>query len=191
MDPLVGYLLRRFVRRGAMTFVTANGNEIARGDGAGPHLRVRIKNRAALWRALANPELAIGELYMEGDMVIEGGSIADALAVLMAQPGILPEWVKPLSFVRYLARHSRQFNPRGRAKLSVARHYDLDARLYSLFLDADRQYSCAYFETSDATLDDAQLAKRRHIAAKLQARQGDRLLDIGSGWGGMGCTWLK
>ena len=80
----------------------------------------------------------------------------------------------------------RQFNPRGRSKNNVARHYDLDGRLYSLFLDADKQYSCAYFETPDATLDDAQLAKKRHLAAKLLIGRGDRVLDIGSGWGGLG-----
>ena len=75
---------------------------------------------------------------------------------------------------------------RSRSKNNVARHYDLDGRLYSLFLDADKQYSCAYFETPDATLDDAQLAKKRHLAAKLLIEPGDRVLDIGSGWGGLG-----
>src|SRR5439155_3728373 len=82
--------------------------------------------------------------------------------------------------------HARQFNPRERSKNNVARHYDLDVRLYSLFLDADKQYSCAYFETPDTSLDDAQLAKKRHLAAKLFIGHGDRLLDIGSGWGGLG-----
>ncbi len=88
--------------------------------------------------------------------------------------------------LRYLVRHARQFNPRGRSKNNVARHYDLDGRLYSLFLDADKQYSCAYFETPDTSLDDAQLAKKRHLAAKLFIGHGDRVLDIGSGWGGLG-----
>ena len=79
----------------------------------------------------------------------------------------------------------RQFNLRSRSKDNVAHHYDLDGRLYSLFLDADKQYSCAYFETPDATLDDAQLAKKRHLAAKLLIGRGNRVLDIGSGWGGL------
>src|SRR6202012_1329342 len=83
-------------------------------------------------------------------------------------------------------RHRRQFNLRRRSKNNVAHHYDLDGRLYSLFLDSDKQYSCAYFEQPDMTLDDAQLAKKRHIAAKLLIRPDDRLLDIGSGWGGLG-----
>jgi cyclopropane-fatty-acyl-phospholipid synthase len=133
-----------------------------------------------------NPELALGELYMEGTFVVEQGSIADALAILLDQPEILPRWAKLQWWLRYLVRHARQFNPRGRSKNNVARHYDLDGRLYSLFLDADKQYSCAYFETPDASLDDAQLAKKRHIAAKLLIGNGDRVLDIGSGWGGLG-----
>ena len=123
---------------------------------------------------------------MDGTFVVEHGSIADALAILMDQPEILPRWAKLQWWLRYLVRHAQQFNPRGRARNNVARHYDLDGRLYSLFLDADKQYSCAYFETPDATLDDAQLAKKRHLAAKLLIGPGDRVLDIGSGWGGLG-----
>jgi len=88
--------------------------------------------------------------------------------------------------MRYLLRRLRQFNRRGRSRNNVAHHYDLDGRLYSLFLDADKQYSCAYFETPDTNLDDAQLAKKRHLAAKLLIRRGHRVLDIGSGWGGLG-----
>src|SRR5205814_8277046 len=118
--------------------------------------------------------------------VVENGSIADALVILLDQPEILPRWAKLQSWLRYLVRHARQFNPRGRSKNNVAHHYDLDARLYSLFLDSDKQYSCAYFETPDASLDDAQLAKKRHLAAKLFIQPGNQVLDIGSGWGGLG-----
>jgi cyclopropane-fatty-acyl-phospholipid synthase len=88
--------------------------------------------------------------------------------------------------LRYLTRHLKQFNLRASARTNVAHHYDLDGRLYSLFLDADKQYSCAYFNTPDTSLDDAQLAKKRHIAAKLVIKRGQRALDIGSGWGGLG-----
>jgi cyclopropane-fatty-acyl-phospholipid synthase len=135
---------------------------------------------------LLNPELALGEIYMDGTFVVEQGSIADALAILLDQPEILPRWAKLQWWLRYLARHIQQFNPPGRSKNNVAHHYDLDGRLYSLFLDDDKQYSCAYFETPDASLDEAQLAKKRHLAAKLLVRPGDRILDIGSGWGGLG-----
>src|SRR5581483_1921027 len=97
-----------------------------------------------------------------------------------------PRWAKPQWWARYLGRSIKQLNLRSRARSNVAHHYDLDGRLYSLFLDADKQYSCAYFETPHASLDDAQLAKKRHLAAKLLIGRGQRVLDIGCGWGGLG-----
>src|SRR5271167_4567914 len=185
MDRLLRYFLQQFIRRGAMTFTTATGAKFTCGDGTGRLVFARFLTADAERRILINPELALGEVYMEGTFVVENGSIADALAILMDQPEILPRWAKLQWWLRYLVRHLRQFNPRGRAKNNVAHHYDLDGRLYSLFLDSDQQYSCAYFEKPDATLDDAQLAKKRHIAAKLVIRRGDKVLDIGSGWGGL------
>jgi cyclopropane-fatty-acyl-phospholipid synthase len=185
MDRLLRYFLTQFVRRGAMTFTTASGATFSCGDGTGEPVAVRFLTTDAERRILLNPELGLGEVYMEGSFVVENGSIADALAILMDQPDMVPRWAKLRWWLRYLARHINQFNPRGRAKNNVAHHYDLDGRLYSLFLDADKQYSCAYFETPDTTLDDAQLAKKRHLAAKLSIEHGDRLLDIGSGWGGL------
>jgi cyclopropane-fatty-acyl-phospholipid synthase len=186
MDRLLRYFLRQFIRRGAMTFTTARGEKFTCGDGTGAHIFARFLTADAERRILLNPELALGETYMEGSFVVENGSIADALAILMDQPDVVPDWAKPQWWLRYLARHLRQFNPRGRARNNVAHHYDLDGRLYSLFLDSDKQYSCAYFENADMSLDDAQLAKKRHIAAKLLIRPRDRILDIGSGWGGLG-----
>ena len=186
MDRLLRYFLQQFIRRGAMTFTTAGGGKFTCGDGTGPAVFVRFLTSDAERRVLLNPELALGEVYMEGTFIVENASIADALAILMNQPEMLPPWAKPQWWLRYLVRHARQFNPRGRAKNNVAHHYDLDGRLYSLFLDSDKQYSCAYFETPDAILEDAQLAKKRHVAAKLLIERGDRVLDIGSGWGGLG-----
>ncbi len=185
MDGLLSYFLTQFIRRGAMTFTTASGAKFSCGDGTGEPVAVRFLTTDAERRILLDPELGLGEVYMEGSFVVENGSIADALAILMDQPEILPRWAKLQWWLRYLARHIGQFNPRGRAKDNVAHHYDLDGRLYSLFLDADKQYSCAYFETPDMTLDDAQLAKKRHLAAKLLIGRDDRVLDIGSGWGGL------
>jgi cyclopropane-fatty-acyl-phospholipid synthase len=186
MDRLLRYFLNQFIRRGTMTFTTASGAKFTCGDGTGEPVAARFLTTDAERRILINPELGLGEAYMDGSFVVEQGSIADALAVLMDQPEILPRWAKLQWGLRYLVRHAGQFNPRSRAKDNVARHYDLDGRLYSLFLDADKQYSCAYFETPDMTLDDAQLAKKRHLAAKLLIGNGDRVLDIGSGWGGLG-----
>jgi cyclopropane-fatty-acyl-phospholipid synthase len=186
MDRLLRYFLRQFVRRGTMTFTAASGDKFTCGDGTGRPVSVRFLSRRTERRILLNPELALGEAYMDGTFVVENGSIADALAILLDQPAMVPQWGRLQWWLRYLARHIRQFNLRGRARDNVAHHYDLDGRLYSLFLDADKQYSCAYFETPDATLDDAQLAKKRHLAAKLLIDRGDRVLDIGSGWGGLG-----
>ncbi|SHH14180.1 SAM-dependent methyltransferase [Bradyrhizobium erythrophlei] len=185
MDRLLRYFLQQFIRRGAMNFTTASGAKFSCGDGTGQPVSVRFLTADAERRVLLNPELALGEVYMEGSFVVENGTIADALAILMDQPDILPRWAKLQWWLRYLVRHVRQFNPRDRSKDNVAHHYDLDGRLYSLFLDADKQYSCAYFETPDATLDDAQLAKKRHLAAKLLIEHGNRVLDIGCGWGGL------
>jgi cyclopropane-fatty-acyl-phospholipid synthase len=186
MDRLLRYFLEQFVRRGAITFTAAGGTRFTCGDGTGRPVSVRFLSQRTQLRILLNPELALGEAYMDGTFVVEDGSIADALEILLDQPEMVPGWAKAQWWLRYFGRHIRQFNGRGRARNNVAHHYDLDQRLYSLFLDADKQYSCAYFETPDASLDDAQLAKKRHLAAKLLIGRGARVLDIGSGWGGLG-----
>jgi cyclopropane-fatty-acyl-phospholipid synthase len=185
MDRLLRRFLDRFIRRGSLTVTTASGTRFTCGDGTGRPVAVRFVTVEAQRKILLNPELGLGETYMDGEFVVETGNIADALAILLDQPDVLPHWAKPYWHLRYLTRHLKQFNLRGRAKHNVAHHYDLDGRIYSLFLDADKQYSCAYFETPETSLDDAQLAKKRHIAAKLQVRRGKRVLDIGSGWGGL------
>ena len=186
MDRLLRYFLGQFIRRGTMTFTAASGAQFTCGDGSGRPVSARFLSKRTQRRILLNPELALGEAYMDGTFVVENGSIADALAILLDQPEMVPRWARLQWWLRYFGRHIRQFNRRGRARNNVAHHYDLDGRLYSLFLDADKQYSCAYFETPDASLDDAQLAKKRHLAAKLLIGRGTRVLDIGSGWGGLG-----
>ncbi|CAN5169925.1 cyclopropane-fatty-acyl-phospholipid synthase family protein [soil metagenome] len=186
MDRLLRYFLRQYIRRGSITFTTAKGTRFTCGDGTGKPVRVRFVTAAAARQLLFDPEMALGEIFMDGLMVMEQGSIADLLAIALDQPDMLPRWAGLQWWVRYLMRHAQQFNPRSRSRNNVSHHYDLDGRLYSLFLDADKQYSCAYFETPDSTLDDAQLAKKRHLAAKLLIENGQRVLDIGSGWGGLG-----
>jgi cyclopropane-fatty-acyl-phospholipid synthase len=186
MDHLLRVLLTKFIRRGSISFTTASGAKFTCGDGTGDPVHARFVTAEAERSILLNPELALGEAFMEGTFVVERGTIADALAILMGQPDALPTWAKPHWWGRYFARRFNQFNPRRRSRSNVAHHYDLDGRLYSLFLDADKQYSCAYFETPEISLDDAQLAKKRHLAAKLLAGRGQRVLDIGSGWGGLG-----
>ena len=186
MDLLLHRILTQFIRRGTMMVTTADGTRFTCGDGTGRPVAIRLLTKGAQRKILLNPELGLGEAFMDGEFVVEGGTIADALAILMDQAETLPRWAKPHWWLRYMTRRIRQFNLRGRARNNVAHHYDLDDRLYALFLDADRQYSCGYFETLDASLDDAQLAKKRHITAKLLVQRGHRVLDIGSGWGGLG-----
>jgi cyclopropane-fatty-acyl-phospholipid synthase len=124
---------------------------------------------------------------MDGRLAVMPGTIYDLLEVVarnlkgMTPPGL----AKVRERLRVALRPMHQRNSARRAKRNVAHHYDLDGRLYDLFLDSDRQYSCAYFEHPGEGLDEAQLAKKRHIAAKLLLKPGLRVLDIGSGWGGL------
>ncbi|MGB7257498.1 MAG: class I SAM-dependent methyltransferase [Pseudolabrys sp.] len=187
MDRLLQFLLKRFIRRGTFRVTTSRGTAFTCGDGTGKTVAVRFTTRAAELGLLLDPELKLGEIYMDGTFVVEQGSIADVLAIALGQHNAeMPRWANPRRALRYLHRRLSQYNPRKRARRNVAHHYDLDGRLYSLFLDADRQYSCGYFERPGQSLDDAQLAKRRHLAAKLLVKEGHRILDIGCGWGGLG-----
>ncbi len=193
MNPLLKQLLRRVVKSGALTIIDPDGRRHEFGDGMGPRVSVRIHDRAAERRLVLDPELAAGEAYMHGRLTLDSGSIYD-LAVLMmrnmaAHP--LPRWTRLPEVWRRATRRVAQFNPRPRARSNVAHHYDVDPRVYRLFLDADQQYSCAYFDTPHGRavsdrLEAAQLAKKRHIAAKLLVDEGQSVLDIGSGWGGLG-----
>ena len=188
MDRLLQLVLASIVRTGSLRVTTARGRSFTLGDGTGKPAAVRFNNSWALLSVLLDPELRLGEAYMDDTLVIEDGTLADFLAIAMSQNGAvrLPPMAGLLFLARFVRRRLQQFNRRGRARKNVAHHYDLDGRLYSLFLDADRQYSCGYFEDRDQSLDDAQLAKKRHLAAKLLLRDpGKRVLDIGSGWGGL------
>jgi cyclopropane-fatty-acyl-phospholipid synthase len=185
MDRLLQFLLGQYIRRGNLRLTTSRGTSFTFGDGTGTPVAIRFADRATEWAILRDPELKFGETYMDGSMIVEQGTIADVLAIVLGQPVEAPHWSRPQWLFRFIRRRLQQFNPRTRARKNVAHHYDLDGRLYSLFLDADRQYSCAYFETPDQSLDDAQLAKKRHLAAKLLLQPGQRVLDIGCGWGGL------
>ncbi|MFA6267274.1 MAG: cyclopropane-fatty-acyl-phospholipid synthase family protein [Pseudolabrys sp.] len=189
MDRLLRFLLKTFIRRGNFRVTTSRGTVLTFGDGSGPPVSVRFASSAAEWGILLDPEIKLGESYMNGTFVVEQGTIADVLSIALGQNSEVPYWAKPQFLIRFLWRRIQQFNPRRRSRENVAHHYDLDGRLYSLFLDADRQYSCAYFERPDQSLDDAQLAKKRHLAAKLRLppdQKDLRVLDIGCGWGGLG-----
>jgi len=187
MDRVLRAFLNGLIRRGALRVTTARGATFTFGDGTGKLIAVRFTQTSAELAVMLDPELKLGETYMDGTLVVEEGSIADLLALVLSQDhqDSHARWARPQWIVRYARRPLEQFNRRRRARRNVAHHYDLDGRLYSLFLDADRQYSCAYFETPDLSLDDAQLAKKRHLAAKLLVEPDSTILDVGSGWGGL------
>ena len=188
MTSMLQRLLDSLIRTGNLEVQTASGGSFTVGDGSGPPLAIRFKTRAAELRFLRDPELALGELYMDGAVAITQGELLDVLELGLRNIATLEgsRWMRLLNRARVLLRRMHQNNDRLRAKSNVSHHYDIDDRLYSLFLDADRQYSCAYFEDAADTLDEAQLAKKRHIAAKLLIEPGQSALDIGCGWGGMG-----
>jgi len=186
MDRLLRLMFGRLVRTGNLRVTTAGGRTFTLGDGTGTPAAIRFTTRAAERGVLLDPALKFGEAYMDGGVVVETGSIADVLAIVSGQPHQdVPAWARWRWLMRYLRRRLAQFNRRVRARRNAAQHYDLDDRLYALFLDADRQYSCAYFEPTEHSLDDAQLAKKRHLAAKLLVPPDGRALDIGCGWGGL------
>jgi cyclopropane-fatty-acyl-phospholipid synthase len=185
---LLARLLDRLVRTGTLRLIDASGQSYVFGDSQEPRVTIRVHDSSLHWRIPLNPSLAAGEAYMDGRLTIEEGTLRDFLDLVSryyetVRGTGLDRLVNRLS---RLGRSIRQFNPASRARRNVAHHYDLTGRLYELFLDSDRQYSCAYFQHPDATLEEAQAAKRHHIAAKLLLdRPGLKVLDIGSGWGGL------
>src|SRR5436190_4201038 len=192
MYTLLDILLRRIVQNGALTFIDAGGVAHRYGDGRGSPIVVRIADKRLERHLVLDPQMALGEGYMQGRLKMVEGRIYDFLELLLTNIQRQPEpaWTHSLNTVRYLVRRLMQFNPSGRAQRNVAHHYDINGAIYDLFLDRDRQYSCGYF-TEGASLEEAQLAKKRHLAAKLAIVPGQRVLDIGSGWGGLGLYLAK
>ncbi len=190
---LLDRVLRFGVSAGSLTVHYPHGLSRRYGDGTGAPVAFAVSSSAAATRIAINPELQLGEAYMDGSLTLRQGSLFDLLLLLMGnfRAAGSPAHHRLLARARVAARRLHQFNPVAVARNNVAHHYDLDGRLYDLFLDADRQYSCAYFASPDATLEEAQTAKMRHIAAKLALQPGQTVLDIGSGWGGLALYLAK
>jgi cyclopropane-fatty-acyl-phospholipid synthase len=188
-------LLNGLITVGRLTVRWPNGSLRTYAGKAGPEAALAIRSRGAVARLLWNPPLTVGECYMDGTLVPEDCSIHDVLDVLVsnaAASGRTHAVARWRSVLRVLKRRIDQYNRIAASRRNVAHHYDLNGRLYSLFLDRDRQYSCAYFPRGDETLEEAQLAKKRHIAAKLCLnRPGLSVLDIGCGWGGLALTLAR
>ena len=186
--------LRRLIREGNLAVTIGGSPEMRFGNGRGPKVTVRIKDWPTARRLILNPELALGETYMDGSLSIEGDDIQGFLEIVVrnpAQAGDLSAPARLLSTLRQIRRRLDQSNPEALAWRNVAHHYDLTPAIYDLFLDADRQYSCAYFAQDGISLDAAQAAKKTHIARKLLLSPGMRVLDIGCGWGGLALTLAR
>jgi cyclopropane-fatty-acyl-phospholipid synthase len=191
-------LLARFlggiISSGDLELIDAAGRTHRLGDGASPKVTIRVHDRKTQRRMLMNPRLAVGEAYMDGTLTIEEGTLYDFLDLIGHNMAAYEDhWFSHVtSRVNRLFRKLQQYNPVGKAQKNVAHHYDLSDDLYDMFLDSDRQYSCAYFDGTHNDLERAQEDKKRHIAAKLLLdKPGLKVLDIGSGWGGMGLYIAK
>jgi len=194
MFALLKTILNRVVTKGNLTITDANGVTSHYGDGTGEPVHIKIND--GKWEKLIalNPALKFGEAYMEGGFdIVQGDMLALLQALFAGNDGNTDKtaWMLVLQTMRRLTKRLTQMNTLARSGGNVRHHYDLSAQLYALFLDPDRQYSCAYYETPDQSLADAQLAKKRHLAAKLCLKPKQKLLDIGCGWGGLGLYMAK
>ncbi|ABC22710.1 SAM-dependent methyltransferase [Rhodospirillum rubrum] len=185
---LFASLLKNRLRLGQLTMIDAKGQtHVLGGDGPGPRVTIRLTDPSLHRRLFLRPHLAIGEAYMEGTLIIERGGLRDFLELIGANLAAIEgsPWVALGQRLSGLMRRLQQRNPVWRSRRNVAHHYDLSGAFYDLFLDSDRQYSCAYFARDGDSLEQAQDNKKRLIAAKLMLRPGQHVLDIGCGWGGL------
>jgi len=190
MFPL-NLFLAKLIREGALTVIDAAGKKHTfKGDIPGPEATIRFHDKSLPLKLALNPELNFGEAYMDGSLTLEGSeSIYDLLFLATRNMEWRPDNPNAYRDDGALARFKgwlSQNNPIGKSKENVRHHYDLSGELYDLFLDKDKQYSCAYFKSPNDTLEEAQKNKKDLIAKKLMLKKGMNLLDIGCGWGGLG-----
>ena len=183
---LIGRFIDQILPVGSITAIQADGCRETYGPGGGKHVTVRFHDKRVPFEVFRNPRLRFGELYMDGRITIEDGSILDLLELIVGAKPWEQGGRKALGKgkAKWLGRFFRRNDPT-KSKRNVAHHYDVGNQLYELFLDRDLQYSCAYFTDPANTLEQAQEDKKAHIAAKLHLKPGQRVLDIGCGWGGM------
>jgi len=180
--------LRKVIRDGNFTVRLPGGRVLQLGDGSGPPVAVAITSAKWLARIAADPSIGVGEAYMDGGLVLEQGGVAEFINLIGRNAKHRPLKPPPGPIARWWLDRRLQANARQAARRNVAHHYDLSVDLYRRFLDPDLQYSCAYFPHPGASLEEAQGAKKRHLAAKLLLEPGQRVLDIGCGWGGLGLS---
>ncbi len=186
--------LRRLIRDGHFVVSIGGGPEMTFGNGTGPKVIVRIKDQVTVLRLMLDPELTLGESYMDGALSIEGDDVQGLLAIIVRNGAATRALTVPahvLAALRHIRRRLDQANAETKSRHNVAHHYDLTPAIYDLFLDDDRQYSCGYFADEGISLDVAQAAKKAHIARKLLISPGMRVLEIGCGWGGLALTLAR
>lgn len=179
--------LANLVRFGDLTITWPDGTSTRYGDGTGPRIAAHIVDEGLLKRLMRNPELALGEGYMEGGLTIEGDDLSGFLRLISRNVRAhgRGRFTAAAAGARKGLRRIAQHNPLHIARRNVEAHYDLPAELYQHFLDDNMQYTCGYFVEEGMDIDAAQIAKMRHIGRKLRIEPGMRVLDIGSGWGGL------
>jgi cyclopropane-fatty-acyl-phospholipid synthase len=177
---LLARLLSRIIRIGRLELVDAAGRCHVFGGSPGPVVRARLHDPALHRKLVANPRLHVPEAYMDGTLTIEDGGLYELLELLARNEELLADNATWRFFGRMqrVTRRVHQYNPVKRSRRNIAHHYDLSDKLYDLFLDRDRQYSCAYFLSPNDDIETAQLNKRRHIAAKLLLRPGMKVLAL-------------
>ena len=183
---LFANLLSRMIKTGTITIIGPGDRRRTVGSGT-PDVTIRVHDRTTDMQLALYPQRALGEAYMDGRLSIEEGRLYDLVEIGMVNYQRLEDQPlqRVLSAISWAVRGLQQYNPINRSRENVAHHYDLSGTLYDSFLDPQRQYSCGYFPQPDMGLDAAQEAKIRHIAAKLLLKPGQRVLDIGCGWGGL------
>ena len=190
MNWLLKRLCERVFRTGILRVTDPKGAVHSFGDSVGERVHLHIKSAAAERAIIRNPDLGFPEMFMAEELDFLEGDVLAFMRIAytnMNRAGVRPPWVAGLmDSARYAVRRLQQINTQGRSRSNVQHHYDLSGELYRLFLDEDMQYSCAYFGRPDMTLDEAQIAKKRHLAAKLRLQPEQNVLDIGCGWGGLG-----
>ncbi|MFD1703842.1 class I SAM-dependent methyltransferase [Methylopila henanensis] len=186
-------MLRRFVGVGSLTIVDHKGVAHTHAGAPGPEVVIRLHDAKVARDLLLNPELKAGEAYMDGRLTLERGSLRDFLTIYALNRTNLrgqPIQKALRGTLKKLKRWARA-NSSALSRKNVEAHYDLSNEMYRLFLDEGLNYSCGYFRSPDDTLEEAQVAKLRHIVAKLDLKPGQRVLDIGSGWGSMAIYLAK
>jgi cyclopropane-fatty-acyl-phospholipid synthase len=186
---LFGLFLKNFIKTGRLAVIDAHDrlHRFGPGESETNPVTIALSDPALHWKLALHPSLYLGEAYMNGTLTMAQGSISDLLELCSKNTALRGVWRRRF-WGRLLIRimhHLTQWNSLSRSHRNVTHHYDLARDLYKSFLDSDMQYSCAYFPTPDTTLDEAQTAKREHIAAKLLLKRNQKVLDIGCGWGGL------